>query len=59
MKRIYKGKSMLMIQIESCCDLRGYEDVSVVLKKPDGATVSFPAVVKNVEDGLIFFDVQS
>lgn len=32
----------------------GYEDVSKVLKKPDGSTMRFAAVVKNVESELIF-----
>ena len=28
-------------------------------KKPDDTEISFPAVVKDVENGIIFYDVQS
>lgn len=59
MKRIYKGKSKLRIQIDTCCDLSGYQTVSIHARKPDDSVVVFPAVVKNVESGLIFYDVQS
>lgn len=59
MKRIYKGKTKLRIQIDTRCDLSGYVDVTICAKKPDETVVSFPAVVKDVENGLIFYDVQS
>ena len=59
MKHIFKSKTKLRIQIETCCDLSGYVDVTICAKKPDGSFVSFPAVVKDVESGLIFYDVQS
>ncbi len=58
MKRIYKGKSKLRIQIDTCCDLSGYEEVNVLAKKPDETIKTFPAVVKDVEKGLLFFDIQ-
>lgn len=32
MKRVYKGKSKIRIQIDTCCDLSDYEDMCVVLK---------------------------
>ena len=56
MKRIYKGKTKLRIQIDTRCDLSGYVDVTICAKKPDETVVSFPAVVKDVENGLIFYD---
>ena len=59
MKRIYKGKTKLRIQIDTRCDLSGYVDVTICAIKPDETVVSFPAVVKDVENGLIFYDVQS
>ena len=59
MKHIFKCKSKLRIQIDTACDLSGYVDVTICAKKPDDTLVSFPAVVKNVEEGLIFYDVQS
>lgn len=59
MKRIYAGKSKLRILIDTtACDLSGYEDVRIIAKKPDGSEVNFPAVVKDIESGIIFYDVQ-
>ena len=59
MKRIYKGKSKLRILIDTKCDLSGYEDVSIVFMKPDESQFTVSAVVKDVETGIIFYDVQS
>ena len=59
MKRIYKGKTKLRVQIDTKCDLSGYEEVNVIAKKPDDTTKTFPAIVKDVENGLIFFDMQT
>lgn len=59
MKRIYKGKSKLRILIDTKCDLSGYEDVSIVFTKPDESQFTVSAVVKDVETGIIFYDVQS
>ncbi len=59
MKRIYKSKTKLRILIDTKCDLSGFETVSIMAKKPDDTTVSFPAVVKDVEKGIIFYDVQT
>lgn len=59
MKRIYKGKSKLRILIDTKCDLSGYEDVSIVFMKPDESKFTVSAVVKDVETGIIFYDVQS
>lgn len=59
MKRIYKGKSKLRILIDTKCDLSGYQTVTIAATKPDDTTVTFPAVVKDVENGIIFYDVQS
>lgn len=58
MKRIYKGKTKQRIQIDTKCDLSGYEEVNVIAKKPDDTLKTFPAVIKNIENGLIFFDIQ-
>ena len=58
MKRIYKGKTKLRVQLDTKCDLSGYEEVNVIAKKPDDTIKTFPAVVKDVENGLIFFDIQ-
>ena len=57
--RIYKGKSKLRIQIDTKCDLSGYQSVTIAALKANGDVVEFPAVVKNVEKGIIFYDVQS
>lgn len=59
MKRIYKGKSKLRILIDTKCDLSGYEDVSIVFMKPDESQFTVSAVVKDVETGIIFYDVLS
>ena len=59
MKRIYKGKSKLRILIDTKCDLSGYQTVTITATKPDDTTVAFPAVVKDAEKGIIFYDVQS
>ena len=59
MKRIYKSKTKLRILIDTKCDLSGFETVSIMAKKPDDTTVNFPAVVKDVEKGIIFYDVQT
>ena len=58
MKRIYKSKTKLRILIDTKCDLSGFQTVSIMAKKPNDTTVSFPAVVKDVEKGIIFYDVQ-
>ena len=58
MKRIYKGKTKLRIQIDTKCDLSGYEEVTVRAVNPLDEVKTFSAVVKDVENGLIFFDVQ-
>ena len=57
--RIYKGKSQLRIQIDTKCDLSGYQAVTIAALKANGDVVEFPAVVKNVEKGIIFYDIQS
>ena len=59
MKRIFKGKTKLRIQIDTKCDLSGYQTVTIAARKPDESEVTFPAVVKDEEHGLIFYDVQS
>ena len=59
MKRIYAHKTKLRIQLITECDLSGYQRVWIAALKPDGTTTEFPAVVKDVESGLIFYDVQS
>ncbi len=59
MKRIYKSKSKLRLQIDTCCDLSGYQIVEIAAQKPDNSTVTFPAVVKDIEKGLVFYDIQS
>lgn len=59
MKRIYKGKSKLRILIDTKCDLSGYQAVTIAATKPNDTSVIFPAVVKDVENGIIFYDVQS
>ena len=59
MKRIYKNKSKLRILIDTKCDLSGYQIVTIAARKPDNSVVSFPAVVKDEEHGLIFYDVQT
>lgn len=59
MKRIYKGKTKLRIMIDTKCDLSGYQSVTIVAKKPDDTIVEFPAIVKDVENGILFYDVQS
>lgn len=59
MKRIYKSKTKLRILIDTKCDLSGFQTVSIMAKKPDDTTVSFSAVVKDVEKGVIFYDVQT
>ena len=58
MKRIYKGKTKLRVQIDTKCNLSGYEEVNVIAKKPDDTIKTFTAVMKDVEKGLIFFDIQ-
>ena len=58
MKRIYKSKTKLRILIDTKCDLSGFQTVSIMAKKPDDTGVSFPAVVKDVENGIIFYDIQ-
>lgn len=57
MKWIFRTKSKLRILIDTKCDLSGYETVLIWARKPDGNVVSFPAVVKDVENGIIFYDV--
>lgn len=59
MKRIYKGKSKLRILIDTKCDLSGYQTVTIAATKPNDTSVIFPAVVKDIENGIIFYDVQS
>ena len=58
MKRIYKGKTKLRVQIDTKCDLSGYEEVNVIAKKPNDTLRNCPAVGKDIEAGLIFFDIQ-
>ena len=60
MNRIYKGKTKLRVLLDCQCDLSGYACVKIKARKPDGITdVIFPAVVKDAENGIIFYDVQS
>ena len=59
MKRIYKNKTKLRILIDTKCDLSGFQTVTIAALKPDGNTVTFAAVVKDVEKGVIFYDVES
>ena len=57
--RIYKGRSKLRVLVDLKCDLSGYVSVTLMAKKPDESIVSFPLVVKDVEKGIAFFDVQT
>ncbi|SEQ77026.1 hypothetical protein SAMN04487977_11074 [Treponema bryantii] len=57
MKWIFKAKSKLRILIDTHCDLSGYAEVTICAKKPDDSVVNFPAVVKDEEKGIIFYDV--
>lgn len=57
MKYIFKARSKLRILIDTHCDLSGYETVTIFAKKPDDSIVSFPAIVKDEEKGIIFYDV--
>ena len=57
MKWIFKAKSKLRILIDTHCDLSGYAEVTICAKKPDNSIVSFPAIVKDEEKGIIFYDV--
>lgn len=59
MKRIYKNETKLRLLIDTKCDLSGYEDVTLCLRKPDDSVVTFAAIVKDVEKGVFFYDVQS
>ena len=59
MKRVYKGKTKLRIQIDTKCDLTGWIDACLCAKKPDGTFTAFNACVKDVEKGLLFHDVQT
>ena len=59
MKRIYKGKTKLRVLFDCGCDLSGYASVNLCGRKPDDTVVSFPAIVKDAEKGIIFYDVQS
>lgn len=59
MKRIYKGKTKLRILINTKCNLSGYVDISICCKKPDGSFIAFTGSVKDIENGLIFYDVQT
>lgn len=60
MNRIYKGQTKLRVLFNCKCDLTGYASVNIKARKPDGITeVTFPAVVKDAESGIIFYDVQS
>ena len=59
MKRIYKSKSKLRILVDTACDLSGYQTVEIAARKPDDSVVTFPAVVKDVENGIVFYDIQS
>lgn len=59
MKNIFKSKTKLRILIDTKCDLSGFQSVSIVAKKPDDEIVTFPAVVKDAENGIIFYDVQN
>ena len=59
MKRIYKGKTKLRVLFDCGCDLSGYASVNLCGRKPDDTVVSFLAIVKDAEKGIIFYDVQS
>ena len=59
MKRIYKNETKLRLLVDTKCDLSGYENVTLCLRKPDDSVISFAAVVKDVEKGVVFYDVQS
>ncbi len=59
MKRIFKNKTKLRLLIDTKCDLSGFVEVSLKLVKPNDETVTFPAVVKDSENGIIFYDVQN
>lgn len=57
MKWIFRAKSKLRILIDTKCDLSGYVEVKLWARKPDGNVVNFPAVEKDEENGIIFYDV--
>ena len=57
MQYIFRAKSKLRILIDTHCDLSGYESVTIHARKPDNSELIFPAVVKDEENGIIFYDV--
>ena len=59
MKHVFKCKTKLRILIDTKCDLSGYEEVNIFARKPDESVVSFLAVVKDRENGIVFYDVQN
>lgn len=59
MKRIYKGKTKLRILLNTKCNLSGYTTISICCRKPDGELKTFNGGIKDIETGLIFYDVQS
>ena len=59
MKRNYKGRSKLRVLVDMKYDISGCERVFICCIKPDGSTVTFDAVVKDAENGIVFYDVKS
>ena len=57
MKYLFTARSKVRIIIDTHCNLSGYVDVKIWARKPDGYLVQFPAVVKDEENGIIFYDV--
>ena len=53
--KVYKGKTKLRILVDCKCDLSGYASVTLTALKPNGTVVDFPAVVKDVEKGIVFY----
>lgn len=45
--------------INTKCDLTGYVDASLCCIKPDGSFVAFHAAVKDIEKGILIYDVQT
>lgn len=59
MKRIYKANTKLRVIVNTKCNLTGCINAKLRCAKPDGSFTEFEAGIKDYENGVLFYDVQS
>ncbi len=57
--RIFKNQTALTLRLQLMQDLTSAQNVYIQYKSPSGRTGVFNAVIEDVTNGIIFYDIES